>query len=52
MNLALGQEFNIFCEQEQLQQHATLDKNAYYIYGTLNAMQRPQTKTKQTHCST
>ena len=36
MNLALSQEFHLFCEQEQLQKHATLDKNPYYcLYGTL-----------------
>ena len=36
MNPALSQEFHIFREQEQLQKHATLDKNAYCVYGTLN----------------
>ena len=29
MNPALSQEFHLFCEQEQLQKHATLDKNPY-----------------------
>ena len=36
MNPALSQEFFFFCEQEQLQRHATLDKNPYCVYGTLN----------------
>ena len=39
MYLALSQEFQKKnCEQEQLQKHATLDKNSYYkyVYGTLN----------------
>ena len=36
MNPALSQEFHLFCEQEQLQKHATLDKNPYCVYGTLN----------------
>ena len=35
MNPALSQEFNLFCEQEQLQKHAALDKNPYCVYGTL-----------------
>ena len=35
MNPALNQEFHFFCEQEQLQKHATLDKNPYCVYGTL-----------------
>ena len=35
MNPALSQEFRLFCEQEQLQKHATLDKNPYCVYGTL-----------------
>ena len=35
MNPALSQEFHIFCEQEQLQNHATLNKNPYCVYGTL-----------------
>ena len=30
MNPALSQEFHLFCKQEQLQKHATLDKNLYY----------------------
>ena len=29
MNPALIQEFHIFCEQEQLQKHPTLDKKSY-----------------------
>ena len=37
MNPALSQEFHLFCEQEQLQIHTTLDKNAYCVYGTLKA---------------
>ena len=32
MNPALSQEFHLFCEQEQLQKHATLDKNQYTVY--------------------
>ena len=36
MNPALSQEFHLFCEQKQLQKHATLDKNPYCVYGTLN----------------
>ena len=36
MSPALSQEFHLFCEQEQLQNHATLDKNPYCVYGTLN----------------
>ena len=32
---ALSQEFYVFCEQEQLQKHANLDKNPYCVYGTL-----------------
>ena len=35
MNPTLSQEFYLFCEQEQLQKHATLDKNPYCVYGTL-----------------
>ena len=35
MNPALSQEFHSFCEQEQLQKHATLDKYTYCVYGTL-----------------
>ena len=35
MNPAFCQEFHFFCEQEQLQNHATLDKNPYRVYGTL-----------------
>ena len=35
MNPALKQEFHFFCEQEQLQKHATLDKNPYRVYGPL-----------------
>ena len=38
MNPALSQEFNNFCEQEQLQKHATLDKNPYGVYGTLKSV--------------
>ena len=38
MNPALSQELHIFCEQEQLQKHATLDKNPYCVYGTLKAI--------------
>ena len=38
MNPALSQEFHLYCEQEQLQKHATLDKNPYCVYGTLNAL--------------
>ena len=30
MNPALSEEFNIFCEQDQLQKHATVDRNPYY----------------------
>ena len=37
MNPALSQEFHLFCEHEQLQKHATLDKNPYCVYGTLNS---------------
>ena len=33
---AVFQEFHLFSEQEQLQKHATLDKNPYCVYGTLN----------------
>ena len=40
MNPALSQEFHLFCGQEQLQKHATLDKNPYYVYGTLNGAPR------------
>ena len=36
MNLAHSQEFHLFCEQEQLQKHPTLDKKTYCVYGTLN----------------
>ena len=36
MNPALSQEFHLFCEQEQPQKHATLDKNPYCVYGTHN----------------
>ena len=36
MNPALSQEFHFFCQQEQLQKHATLDKNPYCVYGTHN----------------
>ena len=35
MNPALSQEFNLFCEQEQLQKHETLDKSPYCVYSTL-----------------
>ena len=35
MNSVLSQEFHLFCEQEQLQKHATLDKNPYCVYDTL-----------------
>ena len=35
---ALSQEFHFFCEQEQLQKHATLDKNPYCVYGTLKGL--------------
>ena len=43
MNPALSQEFHIFCEQEQLQKHATLDKNPYCVYGILiNDFPSPQ----------
>ena len=35
MNPSLSKTFNLFCEQEQLQKHATLDKNPYCVYGTL-----------------
>ena len=38
MNPAPSQQFNILCEQDQLQKHATLDKNLYCVYGTLNAV--------------
>ena len=34
MNPALSQE--LFFDQEQLQKHATLGKNTYCVYGTLN----------------
>ena len=33
INPALSQEFNIFCEQEQLQKYATLDKHPYCVPG-------------------
>ena len=33
---ASGPKFHLFCEQEQLQKHATPDKNPYCVYGTLN----------------
>ena len=36
MNPALSQEFHLFCEQEKLQKHTTLDKNPYSVYGNLN----------------
>ena len=36
MNLAHSQEFHLFCEQEQLQKHPTLDKKPYCVDGTLN----------------
>ena len=42
MNPALSQEFHFFCEQEQLQKHATLNKNIYYVYGTLKCFDRPR----------
>ena len=35
MNLALSQEFHLFCEQEHPQRHANTDKNPYCVYGTL-----------------
>ena len=38
MNPALNQEFHLFCEQGQLQKHATLDKNPYCVYGTLKEL--------------
>ena len=41
MNPALSQEFHIFCEQEQLQKHATLDEKPYCVYGTLNINHNP-----------
>ena len=33
--MVLVKNFIFFCEQEQFQKHATLDKNPYCVYGTL-----------------
>ena len=53
MNPALSQEFHTFGEQEHLLKYATLDKNPYCVYGTLNGHAgTPEKQRKQQHCGT
>ena len=47
IRLGLSQEFHIFCEQEQLQKHATLDKNPYCVYGKKHKATRARSRLEE-----
>ena len=47
LHSALSHEFHLFCEQEQLRKHATLDKNPYCVYGILKKRFKAQNRSRQ-----